>query len=126
MVVVHDDQHIVTAFPPEGATGPYKMPPRDGPIVPSNCKTHLTCKPIHPIRNDSWASGFLASAGDWFTTAMLAIGGTGIALGACIYGKSVLDKNRQRRRDARMEAEGRRPPSDGEESSDEDLRGQRG
>jgi len=56
---------------------------------------------------------------------MLVIGGTGLALGACLYGKSVIDKNRQRRRDARMEADGRRPPSDGEDS-DEDLRGQRG
>ena len=130
MVVVSHD-HIDTVFACTrcaksgvGATGPYTMPPRDGPIVPSNCKTHLTCKPIHPNREGSW-SGILASAGDWFTTVMLALGGTGLALGACIYGKSVIDKNRQRRRDARMEADGRRPPSDGE-SDEDNLRGERG
>ena len=128
----HD--HIQTAFPqcarPSGigAVGAFKLPPRDGPIVPSNCNTRLTCQPIHPMRNDPWGS-ISAYVGDWLGTAILAIGGTAIALGACVYGKAVIDRNRQRKRDARLSSEGRRPPGQGEsdeDSDDDDLRGQRG
>jgi hypothetical protein len=60
------------------------------------------------------------------TTAAIVIGGTVFGVGACIYGKSVIDRNRKKKRDARLAAEGRRPPSDGDSESDEDLRGKRG
>jgi hypothetical protein len=76
------------------------------------------------LRDDSW-SGYFAGATDWLTTAAIAVGGTVVVLGACIYGKSVIDKNRKKKRDARLKAEGRKPPSDGD-SDDDDLRGQRG
>ena len=112
-----------------------KQPPaRDGPIIPSNCKTHLTCKPVHPDRPDVWGS-VTAYVSDWVGTVGLIIAGGAVVIGGCIYGKSVIDKSRKKRRDARLVAEGRKPPSqggsDGESSGggsddDEALRGQRG
>ena len=107
--------------------------PRDGPIIPSNCKTHLTCKPVHPERPDVWNS-VTAYVSDWFSSLGLVILGSAVVIGGCIYGKSVIDKNRKKRRDARLEAEGRKPPSqggsdddsDGSSNEEGDLRGQRG
>jgi len=125
-----NSSHSDTVFCPRaggpGATGPHTLPPRDGPIVPSNCKTHLTCQPVHPNRSD--ASSWFSSATDWLTTAVLAIGGSVVVFGACIYGKSVIDKNRKKKRDQRLASDGRRPPSEGASSDeeDDDLRGQRG
>jgi len=123
--------HHETSFPSAGCRGPValpKQPPRDGPIVPSNCKTHLTCKPIHPNRPDSWSS-WSGYVGDWFAQVGLILAGTAVVVGGCIYGKMVLDNNRKKRRDARFAAEGKKPPTDGEsegESEEEDERGQRG
>ena len=121
--------HEATAFPCRmAAQAPPAQPARDGPIVPSNCKTHLTCKPIHPNRGDVWGS-WGAYLGDWFTTAMLYVAGAGLAVTACVYGMSAMDKAKKKRRDARLKADGRKPPSDDEGSSgdsDEDARGNRG
>jgi hypothetical protein len=100
----------------------------DGPIIPSNCKTHLTCKPVHPPRKDIWNS-WSDYLGDWFVTSALWVTGGAVALGACVYGYSAIDKARKKRRDARLRAEGRRPPSEegsGGEDSDQDERGDRG
>ena len=102
-------------------------PSRDGPIIPSNCKTHLTCKPVHPPRKDIWGS-WGAYVGDKFVTGVLWLTGGALALGACVYGYSAIDNARKKRRDARLRADGRRPPSEGGSSGDEsdDLRGNRG
>jgi len=107
-------------------------PPRDGPIIPSNCKTHLTCSPVHPNRPDGWSS-IAVYVSDWFANVGLILVGSAVVIGGCLYGKSVLDKNRKKRRDARLIAEGRKPPSQGgssggdsESDSEGELRGQRG
>lgn len=121
----HHGDHHTTTFGQccrGGVSATPALPPRDGPIVPSNCKTHLTCKPIHPNRSEPWwLWDFLNGAG-------LVLAGTAVVVGGCVYGKSVIDRNRKKRRDARFVAEGRRPPSDGDSSddSDEDERGARG
>ena len=75
-----------------------------------------------------------AYVSDWFSSLGLVILGSAVVIGGCIYGKSVIDKNRKKRRDARLEAEGRKPPSqggsdddsDGSSNEEGDLRGQRG
>jgi hypothetical protein len=104
-------------------------PPRDGPIIPSNCKTHLTCKPVHPPRNDIWSS-WTSYAAEWFTTTALWITGGAVALGGCVYGYTVIQKARKKRRNARLREEGRLPPGEGDSDSDEsdedNLRGNRG
>ena len=129
-MVHHDFHHDQTAFP-ACCRGPVKAaaePARDGPIIPSNCKTHLTCQPVHPPRKDIWNS-WGDYVGDWVITATLWVTGGVVTLGACVYGYSAIDKARKKRRDARLKADGRKPPSDGEGSSgdesDED-RGKRG
>lgn len=38
------------------------------------------------------------------------LAGTAVVVGGCIYGKMVLDNNRKKRRDARLAAEGKKPP----------------
>jgi hypothetical protein len=126
-----DHHHNETAFGScwrNSGTKAAAAPARSGPIIPSNCKTHLTCKPVHPVRNDIW-SGWQAYASEWFTTTALWVTGGAVTLGACVYGFSKIGEARRKRRDARLRADGRRPPSDGEssgESDDEQLRGQRG
>ena len=135
-MLLHDNHDLqghhtdVTAFakcggPVSGAAA--AAPARDGPIVPSNCKTHLTCQPVHPNRPDPWTD-WGAYIGDWLTYVGIGLAGSAVVIGGCVYGKMAIDKNRKKRRDARLKAEGRKPPSDGSESegSDEDLRGQRG
>ena len=122
----HDD----TAFNRCTRTASAKVdtPARDGPIIPSNCKTHLTCKPVHPVRNDVWG-GWSAYASEWFTTTALWVTGGAVTLGACVYGFSKIGEARRKRRDARLRADGRKPPSEGDssdESDDDELRGQRG
>lgn len=125
------DVHDGTFFPCRASLAAAKAPTapaRDGPIVPSNCKTHLTCKPVHPVRGDVWGS-WGAYMGDRFTTAMLYVAGAGLAVTACVYGASAMDKAKKKRRDARLKADGRKPPSDDDGSSDDsedDLRGTRG
>ena len=67
--------------------------------------------------------------GDRFTTAMLYVAGAGLAVTACVYGVSAMDKAKKKRRDARLKADGRKPPSEDDGSSDDsedDLRGTRG
>jgi hypothetical protein len=126
----HHHHHEVASFGKccRGPGAKTAAPPRDGPIIPSNCKTHLTCKPVHPPRRDIWNS-WAAYAGEWFTTTALWLTGGAVALGCCVYGFSVINKTRKKRRDARLEADGRRPPSESgssDESEDENLRGNRG
>lgn len=128
VVDIPSHPHDATFFPSQccrgGGAAP-ALPARDGPIVPSNCKTHLTCKPVHPNRPDFWNSAW----SDWLSSAGLILGGSVVAIGSCIYGKSVIDRNRKKRRAARMKEEGRRPPSEGgsdDSDSEDDLRGERG
>ena len=121
-------QHVESAFPCHGPKMAVAAPPRDGPIVPSNCKTHLTCKPVHPNRADPWTtwSGYF---GGWFSSIGLILAGSAVVVGGCIYGKGLIDKNRKKRRDARLVADGRKPPTEGDDSDDsgeDDARGQRG
>ena len=127
------NHHDVTAFGGHCCRGPgaasAAAPSRDGPIIPSNCKTHLTCKPVHPPRNDVWGS-WGAYAGEWFTTTALWITGGAVGLGCCVYGYTVIQKARKKRRNARLREEGRVAPSEGGSSSDDSdeeiLRGNRG
>ena len=125
MLLDHSHDHSMTAFAQccRGAVKASALPPRDGPIVPSNCQTHLVCKPVHPVRPDPWGSW-----SEWLGHAALIACGSVLAIGGCLYGKTVIDRNRKKRRDERLIAEGKRPPSDGEEEddSDDDLRGERG
>ena len=107
-----------------GAVKASGLPPRDGPIVPSNCKTHLVCKPVHPERSDPWGNW-----SEWIGHAVLIACGSVLAIGGCIYGKTVIDRNRKKRRDERLIAEGKRPPSEGgssDDSDEDDMRGERG
>jgi hypothetical protein len=123
------DYHHATFFNCRLSKTPVNaLPPRDGPIVPSNCKTHLTCQPVHPNRSDPWSSwtGYIS---DWFSTVGIVIAGSAVVIGGCLYGKRVIDKNRKKKRDARLVAEGLKPPSEGSDSegdNDEDARGERG
>ena len=125
----HHSNHHETFFPGScrlSKTPVNALPPRDGPIVPSNCKTHLTCQPVHPNRSDPWSS-WTSYVGDWFSTVGIVIAGSAVVLGGCIYGKRVIDKNRKKKRDAQLVADGRKPPSEGSDSEeDEDARGERG
>jgi hypothetical protein len=59
---------------------------------------------------------------------MLYLAGAGSAVTACVYGVSAVDKAKKKRGDARLKADGRKPPSDDDCSSDsdDDGRGQRG
>lgn len=60
---------------------------------------------------------------------MIVLASTAVAAGACVYGRVVIERNRKKKRDARLAGEGKKPPGDAsseEESEAEDQRGERG
>lgn len=59
---------------------------------------------------------------------MIVLATTALAVGGCVYGRAVIERNRKKKRDARLAAEGKLAPEEdgGSEDEEEDLRGERG